>query len=99
AMVRLLALPLTDAALREIRIATASPQRGRRMISVALIMEAEDDRKDPRRMLIFQDVRDVSISRQVFAIDRLTRGEQQTFNYITPDYRYTYRRQKGPAEP
>lgn len=64
ALVRLLALPLADAALREIRVATAGHQQGRSLVSVELLMAATGDGKDPRRVIAFQDVREKRLVRR-----------------------------------
>jgi len=90
ALVRLLALPLADAALREIRISSASDSDGR-LTSVALIMEAIGGRGDPRRILVFQDSRARRIVRRAFEIREVTERSEQILNYVTPTRRYTYR--------
>ncbi|MDK1031913.1 MAG: hypothetical protein QGD94_07900, partial [Planctomycetia bacterium] len=46
ALVRLLALPISSASLREIRVSTKSQRVGGRMFAVAMLMEATGDRKD-----------------------------------------------------
>lgn len=97
AMVRLLALPLANAAVREVRVATGTTA-GRRMITVAMLMEAGGDRKDPRRLIAFHDVREVRLVRGPFAIFRQTRSGAQSFTYLTPSHRYTYRRERTPAQ-
>ena len=95
-LVRLLALPLANAALREIRVATGRAA-GRRMASVTMLMEATGDRKDPRRLIAFQDVRETRVVRRAFELFRRTQAETQSFTYLTPAYRYTYRREKTAA--
>jgi len=93
-LVRVLALPLADAALREVRVATALRQAGRQMIHVAILMEARGQRGDPRRMLVFQDVRDKRLVREAFAVRSEVRRLEQSFHYVAPDRRYTYVRRK-----
>lgn len=97
-LVRLLALPLDDAALREIRFLSASGPAGR-LTSVTVLMDALSDKKDSRRIMMFQDVRTTRISRTAFDIRKLTQRTEQIFNYITPSRRYTYRRTKTPNPP
>ena len=98
ALVRLLALPLADAALREVRVATSAGPGGRSLVSVALLMAAGGDREDPRRILAFQDVRQGRLVRDAFQMRTETDRLEQIFNYVTPQGRYTYRRVKTPAE-
>ena len=92
-LVRLLALPVDDAALREVRVLSAQGPAGR-LTSVTILMEAVSDRKDPRRIMVFQDVRTTRVLRTAFDIRKLTLKTEQVFNYITPSRRYTYRRTK-----
>jgi hypothetical protein len=97
-LVRALALPLASAALREIRVSAARQEEGG-LVSVVLLMEATGDRKDPRRLLAFQDVREKRFVREPFEVRSETGRLRQVFNYVTPDGRYTYRRVKTPAAP
>ncbi len=94
-LVRLVAVPLASGTLREVRVATAGGTRGPKMVNVALLMEAAGDRKDPRRLIAFQDVRRERIVREAFGVRTETLRKEQTFNYLTPARRYTYRRLKG----
>ncbi|MGB2936881.1 MAG: hypothetical protein WBD05_01580 [Phycisphaerae bacterium] len=98
ALVRLLALPLADAALREIRVAKAS-EEGQKMLGVTLVMEATDQRGDPRRVIAFQDVRRKRITRDPFAVRIQTERLEQVFNYVTPHVRFSYMRTKEPSRP
>ncbi len=92
-LVRLLALPVDDAALREVRVLSASGPAGR-LTGVTILMDATGSRKDPRRIMTFQDVRTTRILRTAFDIRKLPQKTEQIFNYITPSRRYTYRRTK-----
>ncbi len=94
-LVKLLALPLADSALREIRVAYRTGPRGR-LTSATILMEAIGDSEDPRRIMMFQDVRASRIERTAFEIRRVTERSEQTFNYLTPTRRYTYRRWNAP---
>ena len=94
ALVRLLALPLADAALREVRVAAAGHKGGRRMVNVALLMEATGNEGDPRRILAFEDVRDTHLAREAFEVRSERRRLEQIFNYVTPEGRFTFRRTK-----
>jgi len=98
AMVRVLALPLASAALHEIRV-SAGTQEDQSLLSVLLLMEATGDRKDPRRLIAFQDVREKRLVREPFEVRSETERLRQVFNYVTPDGRYTYRRVKTPDAP
>jgi hypothetical protein len=93
-LVRLLALPLANAAIREVRVGTSSAEHRPALISVALVMEATGDRDDPRRLMLYQDVRNVKLVREPFSVRTVAERTEQTFHYITPDRRYTYRRLK-----
>jgi hypothetical protein len=97
-LVRVLALPLASAALREIRV-SAGTQEDQSLFSVLLLMEATGDRKDPRRLIAFQDVREKRLVREPFEVRSETERLRQVFNYVTPDGRYTYRRVKTPEAP
>ncbi len=96
-MVRLLALPLSNAALREVRVSTES-HTGQRLTSVTILMEATDGSKDARRIMTVQDVRDMQTDRSPFAVIQKTTRTEQIFNYLTPTRRYMYRRVKTPDE-
>jgi len=95
-LVRLLAIPLADSRLREIRVAAANGGASR-MINITVLMTALGEKADPRRMLVFQDVRDTRIVRTAFAVGSRDRRVEQTFNYLTPGRRYTYHRRREPG--
>ncbi|HET6442839.1 MAG TPA: hypothetical protein VFH53_10725 [Phycisphaerae bacterium] len=97
-LVRVLALPLASAALREIRV-SAGTQEDQSLLSVLLLMEATGDRNDPRRLIAFQDVREKRLVREPFEVRSETERLRQVFNYVTPQGRYTYRRVKTPDAP
>jgi hypothetical protein len=95
-LARVFAFPLANAALREVRVYNHAASRGDQIIHVAMLMEAYGDRTDPRRMIVFQDRRHRSLSRGVFSLRSIDEKTEQTFSYLTPQRRYTYRRVKGP---
>ncbi|HUX00413.1 MAG TPA: hypothetical protein VMY35_05470 [Phycisphaerae bacterium] len=97
ALVRLLALPLADADLRELRVAVADGAGGRRMVNVVLLMEARGGGGDPRRVMAFQDVRETRLAREAFEVRSERRRLEQVFNYVTPGGRFTFRRTKQAA--
>ena len=96
-LVRLLAIPLADASLREVRVSSGSGPQGR-LTNVAILMEALGDKTDPARILTVQHVSKTRIERGAFAIDKARVARETLFNYITPDRRYTYMRIKGEAD-
>jgi hypothetical protein len=98
ALASLVAVPLASGPLREVRVAAGGPDGGPQMVNVAMLMEAGGRRGDPRRLIVFQDVRRVRRSREAFEVRSETLHEEQTFHYLTPDRRYTYHRRKGPDE-
>jgi len=93
-LAKLLALPLADGRLREVRVFVGEPGKADRIINVALVMEATGGGGDPRRVLHFQDVRRRRRERGPFDIRTITERTEQVFNYLTPDKRYTFTRTK-----
>ena len=97
-LAKLLALPLADGRLREVRVFVGEPGQADRIVNVALVMEAKGGKGDPRRVLHFQDVRRRRMDRGPFQIRTVTERTEQVFNYLTPDKRYTFTRVKTPEE-
>ena len=91
-LVRLLAIPLADGHLREIRVFTRTPKWGHQIVNVAVFTEAIGDKGDPRRLLVFQDVRRKRMVREAFVVRGVKDKENQVFNYLTPRRRYTFHR-------
>jgi len=94
-LVRLLAVPLADGQLRQVRIFVQPAEQGYQLVNVAMLSEAKADKTDPRRMLTFQDVRRKRLVRGPFSVSSVTESERQIFNYLTPTKRYTYKREKA----
>jgi len=97
-LAKLLAFPLTDGAVREVRVFTHTPTRGDSIVNVVVLMEATGDKADPRRVLVFQDVRRQRLVRSAFSVEPITLRKEQVFSYLNPQRRWTYRRIKSPAE-
>jgi len=95
-LVRLFAFPLADGTLREIRVSGQSRDQGWKLVNIAVVTEVRSDKKDPRRVLVFQDARRKRILRSLFSVESVDEESRQVFNYITPNRRYTYQRTKGP---
>jgi hypothetical protein len=93
ALARLLAAPLADGPLRELRVSSGAPPEGRQMFNLAILSEAPDDKADPRRMIVLQDTSLKHLVREAFEIRTVTENAQRVFNYITPKKRYTYVRE------
>ncbi len=93
-LARLLAAPLADGPLREVRISSSSPPHGRQLFNIALLSEAAADKADPRRMIVVQDTSLKSLVREAFEVRAVTKDSESVFNYITPQRRYTYMREK-----
>jgi len=93
-LARLLAMPLADARLRELRVQAEGGEAGARVLNVALVMEALGARGDPRRMLVFQDVRRRALRREALDVTSTVTRKDLVFNYLTPEKRYTYRRSR-----
>jgi len=98
-LAKLLALPLADGRLREVRVFVGRTGEADRIVNVALVMEATGEKGDPRRVVHFQDVRRRRLQRGPFRIRTVTERTEQVFNYLTPDKRYTYTRLKTPPPP
>jgi hypothetical protein len=97
-LVRLLALPLADARLREVRVFSGA-SAGRTLLNVAVFMEARGAGGDGRRVLVFQQVEQERIERSAFAAESVLRRKVQSFSYLTPRRRYSYVRVKEPRRP
>ncbi|MFO8011772.1 MAG: hypothetical protein R6X20_00560 [Phycisphaerae bacterium] len=97
-LAKLFALPLADGRLREVRVFVGEPGEADRIINVAVVMEATGGGEDPRRVLHFQDVRRRRRERGPFDIRTVTEREEQVFNYLTPEKRYTFTRTKRAEE-
>ena len=93
-LVRLLAVPLANAKLREVRVQVAEGREGTEMVNVTMLMEATGREGDARRLLVFQDVRRKRLVRDAFATRTIAEKTEQVFTYFTPTRRYTYRRVK-----
>jgi len=98
ALAKLLAFPLADGALREVRVYTDTPATGRQMIHAAVLMEALAGKGDRRRMLVFQDARTKRLVREPFAVRTVEADAATVVNYLTSRRRYTYRRTAGRDE-
>ena len=96
-MARLLALPLADGTLREVRVFTHTPTQGYRIVNFQVMTEALGEEKDRRRLMVFQDVRKRRILRHPFSLEIVEEQSEQIFNYLTPERRYTYKRSKQPT--
>jgi len=93
-LIRLLAFPLEDWHLREIRLYARTSRSGQNLIRFAVLMQTSDDLQDPRRMILFQQSEKKTIDRRVFSTSTRTESRQRTFHYIKPYRRYTYRQTK-----
>ena len=93
-MARLFAFPLSSGAVREVRVFTTVPKRGDSVINAVVLMEATDTEEDPRRMLVFHDVRRRQLVRTAFAVEPVTVKTVQGFSYLNARRRWTYRRIK-----
>ncbi|MHC4985457.1 MAG: hypothetical protein ACYTFO_04800 [Planctomycetota bacterium] len=93
-MARTFAMPLANSVLREMRVFTGTGPGGVRIVNAAVLMEALDGDGDPRRMLVYHDVRRDTKRRTAFAIETIRQHKMQTFSYLTPSRRYTYQRVK-----
>jgi hypothetical protein len=98
ALARLLVMPIGDGRLREIRVLADRPKTGSGMIHTAVFMEATGSSADPRRMLVYKEVRRRDLSREAFSVEYPQEQTERTFSYVTPTRRYTYYRLKGAVE-
>jgi len=93
-LVRLLAVPLADGALREVRVFKRSAKQGYQVLNVQLLTEALGGKGDPRRLMVFQDVRKKRLVRRAFSLESIEEQKVQAFSYLTPKRHYAYRRIK-----
>ena len=89
-LIRLLAFPLEDCQLREIRVYSKTSSSAKQLIHVALFMQAKKQQSDYRRMLIFQEWKKKTIERKAFTTLTQTEKKKHSFHYIKPNRRYTY---------
>ena len=101
-LVRLLAMPLASGSLREVRVSATSAKDAPHVTNVAVFMEARDAKKDPRRLLLFQDTRMKKARRTAFSVKDVLDSAEQVFNYLTPGATITtvvWRRLRLPTPP
>jgi hypothetical protein len=94
ALVKLLVMPVEGGAIREIRV-TRGRNGPRRLTSVQMLLLNRRDRKDPRRLISFQDQRLVQPQRDVREVKPITRGSRQDVRFLTPRRAWFYRRMEG----
>lgn len=93
-LTRLLAFPLDDGVLDEIRVYIYDPAQGDELRHVTLLMRNPSDRKDPRRLMVFQDTRRKEWQREAFGLEKRLVWESQDFHYLKPHRRYSFSRTK-----
>jgi hypothetical protein len=93
-LVRLFALPLADASLREIRVLTAQDD-GHDLTQVEIFMQALSD-SSPRLMAV-QMANSRLVERSAFEVKTIHPMSRTLFNYLTPTRRYTYEHQGDPV--
>lgn len=89
AMARLWAVPLADGTIREVRIASPEPQLDRKWLQVEIFMIANGP-GDPRRLIVFDDLRHQQARREAFDMHTLTRSHRLRIRYLTPSRHYDY---------
>ncbi len=97
-LVRLFGFPLASGPLREVRVFTSLTDQGKSVVNVAILSEDSSDKNDPRRLLVYQDVRDTRLDRQAFAVKKVELSSMQVFNYMDSQRRWTYQRTTPPAD-
>lgn len=93
-VVRLVALPLANGALRQVRVASGRTPTGERTTHVSMAMLTDTGSGDPRRLIVVQDVRRIRRERTLLEIRERTLQSRTWFHYLTPDRHYTYLRAK-----
>lgn len=91
-LVRLLAIPIDDAAVRGVRVWSGQTNPGYEATTVTLLMEATGSAGDRRRMIVFHDVRETQAIRQSPDLARQTVRKRLSFSYLTPHRIYEYQR-------
>ena len=94
-LVRLFAFPIESSRLKQIRVFTQSSKPGYKITHLALLLESIRDKDDPRRLLVYHDVRKRRLEREPFGMESFTESKEQTFNFLTPEYHYSYQRAKS----
>jgi hypothetical protein len=98
AMVQLLAVPVEDLQLRQIRLASAS-QGGRELSSVQLLAATASGRGDRRRMISLLQETTLQLDRRPFELTYREVRKDILFSYVRPDRLYTWSRVSRPAPP
>ena len=88
--VRWLILPLEDAKFRELRVFTSSSGDSTHLISVTLLLESLHDKKDTRRIIVFQDIQREKTIRDLFSVQTHPLFSQKQFHYLRPDQRFSF---------
>ena len=96
-LVRLFAVPISTAALREVRVWSGGGSPGVRALTVTLLMQAGSG-PDAARLIAFHDVRAVRTVRSAFEVRQETTRKRLSFTYLKPPYLYSYRRGKDAGE-
>jgi len=97
-LVKLLALPLADGPVREVRVSSGQAAYGEKLLHVAVLTEATGDKADPRRMIVVQDRALTRTAREAFSLRTVTEKRETVVSYLTPGRRYTYQRIKAEAD-
>lgn len=98
-LARLLVLPISDAWLREVRVLADLNKTGTGMIHTAVMLEATGDRRDPRRTIVYKEVRHRRVERRAMSVRYPVTSKIRTFSYVTPGKRYTYYSAERTPEP
>ena len=93
-LTRLLAFPLDNGVLDEIRAYVYDPAQGDEILHVTMLMRDPSDEQDPRRLIVFQDTRRKEWRRDAFSLQKRLISESQVFNYIKPSRHYSFARTK-----
>jgi len=91
-LVRLLAIPIDNAAVRGVRVWSGQTNPGYEATTVTLLMEATGSAGDSRRMIVFHDVKELQAARQSPGLARQAVRKRLSFNYLTPHRIYEYQR-------
>lgn len=97
-LVKLFAIPIDSAALREIRISRQTGHRGDRFINVLMFMETTKTKGDPRRMFAVQRVQHLESERTAFRVWQQSVKEDLSVSYLKPGRIYSYKRTKAAKE-
>jgi hypothetical protein len=91
-LVRLLAIPVDNAAVRAVRVWAGQTNPGYEVTAVTLLMEATGTAGDKRRIFIYHNIKEWQTIRRPLFVGPQTVRKRLSFSYVTPQRIYKYQR-------